>query len=253
MGFGDPFAGKSFPRLDYVLRGIKRSQAASGSQSRPRLPITPPILVKLFKAWDSAANPDAIMLKAACCLAFFGFLRSAEFTAPSISEFDPSAHLSFNDIAIDNQSSPLLIRVHIKQSKTDPFRQGVFIYIGRSHADICPVQIITQYLAARGGINGPLFLHTDQSPLTRTSLVRHIKGALTIAGMNPNLYNSHSFRIGAATTAAANGIEDSLIQTLGRWQSTAYLRYVQVPRSQLAAVSQVLMSNQNGGEPPRQS
>ena len=91
MGFEDPFAGKPFPRLEYMLKGIKHAQAAAGNQTRPRLPIIPPILSKLFKVWDSTANLDSAMLKAACCLAFIGFLRSAEFTASSASEFDPSA------------------------------------------------------------------------------------------------------------------------------------------------------------------
>ena len=85
----------------------------------------------MFHAWDSSANPDAAMLKAACCLAFFGFLRSAEFTTPSATEFDPDTHLSLNDVVVDCHTAPTLIRVHIKQSKTDPFRQGVFLFIGR--------------------------------------------------------------------------------------------------------------------------
>ena len=69
MGFKDPFAGKPFPRLEYVLKGIKCAQAATGNQTCPRLPITLPTLSKLFKVWDSTTIPDSAMLKAACCLA----------------------------------------------------------------------------------------------------------------------------------------------------------------------------------------
>ena len=43
------------------------------------------------------------------------------------------------------------------------------------------------------------------------------------------MYAGHSFRIGAASTAAANGIEVSIIQTLGRWISSAYLDYIRIP------------------------
>ena len=53
-------------------------------------------------------------------------------------------------------------------------------------------------------------------------------------------YSGHSFRIGAATTAASVGVEDSLIKTLGRWESSAYLLYVRVPRDRLALVSKRL-------------
>ena len=79
------------------------------------------------------------MLWAAACLCFFGFLRSGEAVAPSERSYDPKHHLCFEDICIDDPKSPAWIQVIIKASKTDPFRQGVTLYLGCTGADLCPV------------------------------------------------------------------------------------------------------------------
>ena len=50
-------------------------------------------------------------------------------TVPSQATYDPTIHLSMQDVAVDNRSSPSLVRILIKQSKTDPFRQGVCFHI----------------------------------------------------------------------------------------------------------------------------
>ena len=96
------------------------------------------------------------------------------------------------------------------------------------------------YLVLRGNHPGPLFRFTSGAPLTRSCLVNCLRQALTTAGVNAAHYSGHSFRIGAATTAANLGLEDSLIKTLGRWESAAYLRYVTISRENLAQVSSVL-------------
>ena len=59
-----------------------------------------------------------------------------------------------------------------------------------------------------------------------------VREALKTAGVDASKYSGHSFRICAATTAASRGIEDSVIKTLGRWNSLAYLRYVKIPRDE---------------------
>lgn len=51
-------------------------------------------------------DPDVIMVWAACCVGFFGYLQAGEMTVPSDKEFDPSVHLSFCDIAVDNHMDP---------------------------------------------------------------------------------------------------------------------------------------------------
>ena len=46
------------------------------------------------------------MLWAVVSLCFFGLLRSGEVVVPLDSSYDPGQHLSFGDIAVDNQANP---------------------------------------------------------------------------------------------------------------------------------------------------
>ena len=45
-GVADPFQG-AVPRLDYIMRGIKKNEARMGEASRDRLPITPDVMRRL--------------------------------------------------------------------------------------------------------------------------------------------------------------------------------------------------------------
>ena len=243
-GLPDPRMGEgNFPRLEYVLKGIKRCPH-SVSPRRTRLPITPPIMRRLLGVWNDRVDVDGsvFMLWAASCLAFFGFLRSGEFTLPSPSSFDPSVHLARSDVAVDSLVNPSWISVVIKRSKTDPFRNGVTLYLGKTGDALCPVATMLAYLTIRQRRDGPLFLFSDGSPLTRTRFVECLHRALEDAGLDPGAYNGHSFLIGAATTAHQKGLQDSTIQMLGRWHSSAYKSYIRTPREELAGISRALVA-----------
>ena len=67
------------------------------------------------------------LMWAACCLAFFGFLRCADFTVPSQAGYNPAIHLSFSDVAVDDYNNPSTVVVSIKQSKTDSLGKGTTI------------------------------------------------------------------------------------------------------------------------------
>jgi len=98
------------------------------------------------------------------------------------------------------------------------------------------------YLLVGHTREGPLFRFKDGHPLTKQCLVVALREALQKAGVDQSRYCNHSFRIGAATTATARGMEDSIIKMLGRWNSLAYLQYVKIPREQLASYSSLLYS-----------
>jgi hypothetical protein len=150
-------------------------------------------------------------------------------------------HLSYGDVKVDDPSSPPFLEVHFKCSKTDPFRKGVVVYIGRSRADLCPVRAILDYMVRWGAGTGPFFQFEDGRFVTRERFVAALRQALAAAGLDCSAYAVHSFRRGAATTAAQVGIQDSLIQTLGRWQSAAYMLYLRTPRETLCAVANTLV------------
>ena len=84
------------------------------------------------------------------------------------------------------------------------------------------------------------FGFSDGQPLTRTRFVKELRTALAKVGIDAAQFAGHSFRIGAATTVAACGVPDSLIQMLGRWESAAYTLYIRTPPSVLYSVSRTL-------------
>ena len=57
------------------------------------------------------------------------------------------------------------------------------------------------------------------------------------AGVNGELFNGHSFRIGAATSANQAGIPETAMEILGWWQSSAYQGYIHPSVPTFAAIS----------------
>ena len=191
---------------------------------------------------------DAAMLWAAATMCFFGFLRSGEVVAPSEGSFDPAVHLAYADVRTDSNSPPQMLEVRIKASKTDPFRKGVAIYIGRTDDGLCPVAATLSTYDLAGVKSGPtICLREWQIP--HEGPVRGCdEGSPEGSRLRPlSLHAGHSFRIGAATTAAQRGVQDSLIKTLGRWESAAYMVCVRTSRNTLCGVVRTLVGQGNGG------
>ena len=53
-------------------------------------------------------------------------------------------------------------------------------------------------------------------------------------------YNTHSFRIGAATSTSLPKISDAHIQTLGHWISNAFQRYIRPPPNEVVKMSKII-------------
>ena len=237
----------AMPHLHQILRGMKVTQGKQGRAPCTRLPITLSILKKMKAIWrgqEVSLGFNNLMLWAAASTTFFSFCCSGEVTVQKEGAYNPQTHLSFGDIAVDNAKTPTIISLRLKKSKTDQARLGVKIFIGQTGDDLCPVTALLRYLAARGNSPGPLFRWKEGAPLSKTRFVEQVRSALTKARLPADKFAGHSFRIGAATTAAAAGLEDSVIQTLGHWKSTAYLLYVRMDPHRLASVPRSLANCQ---------
>ena len=131
-GFPDPLLDCLW--LQRLLKGTKRVQ---GPVTPRRLPIIIDYLRVIQHSLDLSTR-DHIMLWAARCLGFFGFLRVGEFTVNV--PFQPSIHLTVSDLQADALVNPTCFKVHLKCSKTDPFRVGCDIYLGRTKGSVCPIR-----------------------------------------------------------------------------------------------------------------
>ena len=74
-------------------------------------------------------------------LAFYGFLRSAEFVASSPNTFISSITLCREDIIMGSE-----ITVTIKASKTDQHRRGTKVTISSTDMSTCPMSVMQKYL-----------------------------------------------------------------------------------------------------------
>lgn len=220
--------GQPMLSLELILRGIKKQ---SGKPKLKRLPITSEVLRRLCQVLNGkvfGVYTDALM-KSACCLAFFGFLRCSEFTTEK-NMFDVQTNLCLSDMSIKLGNDITEARLYLKASKTDPFRQGCVIPYFSVSDSICPVKALSEYMALRVTFgtepNSPLLLLNNGQALTRHAFLNMLTTTCIQAGISPSGFSGHSFRIGAATTAAKHKIPDHLVQKLGRWTSDCFKTYI---------------------------
>ena len=124
----------------------------------------------------------------------------------------------------------------IRQSKTDSFHKGHVLNLTPTQTSTCPVKAFQQYAAI-------IPLHCPSWTTILSWQIQTFKQTQTLlqqADSCPQLYCTHSFRIGVATTSAAAGLPPWLIQTLGRWNGDAYLTYVWTPSSLITSVPTIL-------------
>lgn len=191
-----------------------------------RQPITRDILLKIVKALPNIchSNYEVKMFQASFSLAFFGFLRAGEFTS---THYNSNRIMLRSHLSLDKDTATVIVPF----SKTDQLGQSSKLFISKQeHQEICPIRLLSDYVSLRPMYNGPLFCHLNSSPLSYYQFSSILKQSLNFAGLDASLYNTHSFRIGAATQSYMDGLSNEVLQVRGRWSSKCYRNYIR-PKS----------------------
>ena len=210
--------------VNKTLGGLKRTAKCK----KVRLPITIDILQGILTKLSAVCfdTYEATLFSSVFVLACFGFFRIGEITAASKTDKQAHRRLSIQDIKWVGGGDVLLI--HVRYSKTDQLGKGTTLKLTKqNHANLCPLRLLKRFLVLRPAFPGPLFCHRNGEPLTRYQFSAVLRRALYL--LNPQLknYTTHSFRLGAASSAAKWGWSTEQIKRSGRWSSDAYKVYVQ--------------------------
>lgn len=221
----------------YVYRDLESWRPRG---QRTKFPITLDQLSIIMDMPDSEAD---CAIKAAVLMAFAGLLRGSEYVKTSKK---PRPGLRRRDIRFATSARAgdcVILRLY---GKTDDPHHGGDVVIGTgATARLDPVRrlrILLDALAVRRPGLGPedaVFIHPSTGRYVTAHEINHVlKLAVRRSGHDPDLYASHSLRIGGATAMAAAGRSTEEIMIAGRWKSTSsFMMYIRHTVARLAAVT----------------
>ncbi len=170
------------------------------------------LLGDFFNSWSSEDDP----LESMFLLAFFGFLRCSEFTTPSI-KFNPLLHPTVSDLRYISEDCLTFV---LKRSKTNQAGNPVPVMYFKLNNYLSPYEPLAHHIQIRNSQNTStfdlLFITESSQVATRSWFDSKFRKVLTLSGISPSLFSSHSLCIGAASTASSQGVPDHMIKTMGR-------------------------------------
>ena len=102
--------------------------------------------------------------------------------------------------------------------------------IWNKNKHFCLFEITCEYIRARGNAyfsdEELFFLLADRTPLPADVVRRNLKAAIKALGLNPQNYDTHSFRSGCVSDLMKMGCPVDTIKQTGRWKSNAVYKYL---------------------------
>ena len=206
----------SNPAITLLFKGIS---TVSPSSPNNKLPITLSILHRMLSVLRLGYHSLYVdsLLDCSFLLTFYGFLRCGEFTTSS-NLFNPAKDVSFSDVSFH----PEFFSLSLKHSKSGG---ACSVVIARTDSIFCPFRSMCSYLKIRppSEPRAPLSKTPDNNPMSKSWFTFQLGQIIQRCSLPPDHCSGHSFRIGAATTAATQGLSTASLQQMGRWSSSAYV------------------------------
>ena len=229
------FPDVSCLQVQLLLKGLKKVLLHTPKQA---LPITPPILLKIFSLLD-LNSPFHVTLWSSYLLAFYLFARKYNLVPISHAAFNPRMHLQRRDILICDTG----LIVTLKWSKTIQCAERILTIPVSAFpgSPLCPVwafqRMCTMVPAPPEAPAIVLYTTGGWVPIIHSQFTQMLRYFLQKAGFNPLVYSGHSFRRGGATWAFQLGVPGELIQLHGDWKSDAYKQYIKASFSTKLSVT----------------
>lgn len=201
--------------------------------SRPRrLPMTVRLLEAMSSQLDRSISLDVAVYACATTL-LWAVARTGEFTAPSLTKFDPRIHITIEHVSQDilDRHGNVVTSFHLPRTKSSVTGEDV------SWAEQVGAADPKSAFAAHLDLNKPqpgehLFVHSvvrngnlQRRPLTEKAFIARVQAALQAAGVHEK-YTGHCFRIGGTLEYLLRGTPFAVVKVLGRWASDAFQLYL---------------------------
>ena len=214
------------------FNALIKSCKLANDQIKIRFPIHLGLLETLLfeiERDESLSNQPYLttMYKAIFLLSYYGLMRIGEVT-------EGDHVVKAKDILIaDNKHKIKLIlyssKTHDKESRPQQIKISARENTGRRKPHFCPFEALQVYMAIRRPYttdSEQLFVLSDGTPVTQTHVRNMLNKLLKKINLNPEHYNTMSFRIGRATDLLRWGVDIETIKRLGRRKSNVVYKYL---------------------------
>lgn len=222
LAFLFKWRGQSDVTKDFMVRQAMKGYRRGRVQPDTRRPVSFELLQELVEGLHRVCSSEyeVRLFTVAFVLAFFGAFRIGELVSKNKRGV---GGLQFSDVTWSAEG----VQLFIGKSKMDQLGKGVAVSLFRAVPEaVCPVFTVQQFVKIRGPALGAFFRHKDGSSLSRFQFLAIFRRSLAEAGRDVSQFNTHSFRVGAATEAARWGLSPQVVRRIGRWESDRFKLYV---------------------------